>query len=45
MLQTPEEFRNILLKTTEDGAKVYLRDVAEVAVGQQTYMVFATYDD
>ena len=45
MLQTPEEFRNILLKTTEDGAKVYLRDVAEVAVGQQTYMAFATYDD
>ena len=45
LLQTPEEFRNILLKTTEDGAKVYLRDVAEVAVGQQTYMAFATYDD
>ena len=44
LLETPEEFRNILIKTTENGAKVYLRDVAEVAVGQGDYMTYATYD-
>lgn len=44
LLETPEEFRNILIKTTEAGAKVYLRDVAEVAIGQSDYMAFATYD-
>ena len=44
MLQTPEEFRSILLKVTEDGANVYLRDVADVRIGQETYMAFATYD-
>ncbi|MGN1149549.1 MAG: efflux RND transporter permease subunit, partial [Sutterella sp.] len=44
MLQTPEEFRNILVKTTEDGAKVYLRDVARVAMGQNDYMAFGSYN-
>lgn len=44
LLQTPEQFRNILLKTTEDGAKVYLRDVAEVKVGQASYNAFASYN-
>lgn len=44
MLETPEEFRNILIKTTKEGAKVYLRDIAEVAVGQGDYMTFGTYD-
>lgn len=43
LLQTPEQFRNILLKVTEDGANVYLRDVAEVGLGQQSYSAFATY--
>ena len=44
MLETPEDFRNILVKTTEDGAKVYLRDVARVAMGQGDYMAFASYN-
>lgn len=44
MLETPEDFRNILVKTTEDGAKVYLRDVARVAMGQSDYMAFGSYN-
>ena len=44
LLQTPEQFRNILVKTTEDGAKVYLRDVAEVKVGQSDYNAIASYN-
>lgn len=43
LLQTPEQFRNILLKVTDAGANVYLRDVAEVSLGQQSYSAFATY--
>lgn len=44
LLQTPEQFRDILLKVTEDGANVYLRDVAEVELGLQQYSAFATFD-
>ena len=32
-----EEFRRILLKTDEDGASVWLGDVAEIEIGQQRY--------
>ena len=42
LLQTPEQFRNILLKVTDEGANVYLRDVAEVSLGQQPYTAFGT---
>jgi multidrug efflux pump len=44
MLETPEQFRQILVKTTEEGANVYLRDVADVRVGSETYMAFGTKD-
>lgn len=36
-LQTAEEFGNILLKTTADGAQVRLRDVARVEKGSESY--------
>lgn len=36
-LQTPEEFRNILLKVNTDGSKVLLKDVATVDFGQESY--------
>ncbi|MFT4011980.1 MAG: efflux RND transporter permease subunit [Paracoccus sp. (in: a-proteobacteria)] len=36
-LTSVEDFRNILLKTGEDGASVRLGDVAEVEIGQVTY--------
>ncbi|MFT3996196.1 MAG: efflux RND transporter permease subunit, partial [Asticcacaulis sp.] len=36
-LTKPEEFANIILKSAEGGATVYLRDVARVELGQQNY--------
>ena len=36
-LTSADDFRNILLKTGEDGAAVHLGDVAEVEIGQAIY--------
>ncbi|MDT0496928.1 efflux RND transporter permease subunit [Algiphilus sp. W345] len=36
-LSTPEEFGKIILRSTQDGSIVRLRDVARVEVGAQTY--------
>jgi multidrug efflux pump len=36
-LRTVEEFDQILLTTTEDGQQVYLKDVARVEIGQESY--------
>ena len=44
MLETPEDFRNILLKVTEEGANVYLRDVAEVKLDQKDYIALGTFN-
>ena len=38
-LETPEQFKNIVLKTTTDGAIVRLKDVARVELGAQSYAV------
>jgi multidrug efflux pump len=38
-LQTPEQFRNIVLKSSADGAIVRLKDVARVELGAQNYSV------
>ncbi|WP_066651905.1 MULTISPECIES: efflux RND transporter permease subunit [Sphingomonas] len=38
-LSTPEQFRNIILKTTRDGAIVRLSDVARVELGAENYTV------
>jgi multidrug efflux pump len=38
-LQTPEQFRNILLKTLPNGATVRLGDVARVELGSENYNV------
>ena len=38
-LQTPEQFRNIVLKSTPDGAVVHLSDVARVELGAATYAI------
>ncbi len=43
-LQTPEQFRNILLKTTRNGASVYLRDVARVELGSENYGTIARFN-
>jgi|CXWL01.1.fsa_nt_gi multidrug efflux pump len=37
LLETPEEFEEILLRTLPDGAAVRLRDVARVELGSETY--------
>lgn len=36
-LETPEEFRNIVLRSTPNGGSVLLGDVAEVELGSQNY--------
>jgi hydrophobe/amphiphile efflux-1 (HAE1) family protein len=43
-LQTPEQFRNIVLRTAADGAAVHLRDVARVELGAESYATVARYN-
>lgn len=43
-LQTPEEFGNILVKTDTSGAKVYLRDVADIELGSENYGIKTLYN-
>ncbi|WP_343595246.1 efflux RND transporter permease subunit [Acinetobacter sp.] len=37
MLQTPEQFGNIILKNTTSGAQVHLKDVARIELGAENY--------
>jgi multidrug efflux pump len=43
-LQTPEQFRNIILKTAQSGAVVRLGDVARVELGSETYSVQSEFN-
>ncbi|MPQ58294.1 efflux RND transporter permease subunit [Duganella sp. FT27W] len=43
-LQTAEQFGAILLKTTTNGATVYLRDVAKMELGRENYSILARYN-
>ncbi|RJG40317.1 efflux RND transporter permease subunit [Motilimonas pumila] len=43
-LKTPEEFRNIILKSDTSGANVYLSDVARVELGAESYAVQSFYN-
>ncbi|MBN9116156.1 MAG: efflux RND transporter permease subunit, partial [Pandoraea sp.] len=43
-LQTPEQFRQILLKVNKDGSQVRLGDVARVELGGESYQVVARYN-
>jgi len=43
-LQTPEQFRDIVLKTGGDGAVVRLRDVARVELGAESYATVSRYN-
>ncbi|WP_345866994.1 efflux RND transporter permease subunit [Shewanella algae] len=43
-LQTPEEFRNIILKSNPSGANVYLSDVAKVELGSESYSIESLYN-
>ena len=43
-LQTVEQFGAILLKTTTNGAMVYLKDVASMELGRENYNTVARYN-
>jgi multidrug efflux pump len=43
LLQTPEQFGTIVLRTNSDGSTVKLRDVAEIKIGTENYEVEARY--
>ncbi len=36
-LVTPEEFENIVIRATSDGEVLYLKDIAELELGRETY--------
>lgn len=44
LLQTPEQFQDILLKVNPDGSQVRLRDVGEVGLGSEMYTFNTTAD-
>ncbi|MFC2950442.1 efflux RND transporter permease subunit [Marinicaulis aureus] len=43
LMQTPEEFSNIALRTLEDGSQVKLSDVARVEIGSERYNRITEY--
>ncbi|HMK44763.1 MAG TPA: efflux RND transporter permease subunit [Dissulfurispiraceae bacterium] len=43
LLQTPEQFNAIILRTNTDGSKVTLRDVAETRIGTENYDLQSFY--
>ena len=43
-LQTPEQFRDILLKVNRDGSQVRLGDVAKVELGGESYNIRAQFN-
>jgi len=43
LLQTPEEFDAIILRTNSDGSTVKLKDVAETKIGTENYDILARY--
>jgi HAE1 family hydrophobic/amphiphilic exporter-1 len=45
LLQTPEEFAAIPLRTNPDGSTVRVRDIGETAIGSERYDVLANYNN
>ncbi|SES42676.1 multidrug efflux pump [Tranquillimonas rosea] len=43
-LSTAEEFERILLKTNRDGSTVFLGDVADISIGQESYGTGGRYN-
>lgn len=43
-LTNAEQFQNILILTTTDGANIYLRDLGEVELGSDSYNFTSRYD-
>jgi hydrophobe/amphiphile efflux-1 (HAE1) family protein len=44
LLQTAEQFGNILLKTKSDGSTVFLKDVARIEIGAEDYSTLSRYN-
>ena len=44
LLSTPEEFRNLLIRTTPEGGSVRLEDVAKVEMGAENYEFISKYN-
>nr|WP_321508840.1 efflux RND transporter permease subunit [uncultured Celeribacter sp.] len=44
LLETPDDFRNIILRSESDGGLVLLDDVARVEVGAENYQAIAEYN-
>lgn len=44
LLQTPEQFDNIILRTGSDGSTVRLKDVAESKIGTENYEIQSFYN-
>jgi multidrug efflux pump len=43
LLQTPDQFENIILRTNPDGSSVRLKDVGEARIGTENYDIVARY--
>ncbi|MXN74824.1 efflux RND transporter permease subunit [Burkholderia sp. 4701] len=44
LLQTPEQFGNVLLKVNQDGSRVRLKDVAKIELGGENYSFDTKYN-
>lgn len=44
LLEDIEDFENVLVKVTSDGARVYLKDVARIEMGRNSYTYFGNYN-
>ena len=44
LLETVEDFENIMVKTSMDGSRVLMKDVARIEMGQESYNVIALYN-
>lgn len=44
-INTQQQYENIVLRTTESGSQVLLKDVARVELGSQIYGVSSTFDN
>jgi len=44
-LDSPEEFKNIIIRENEDGSKIRLQDIARVELGSENYLSSATLNN
>lgn len=45
LLKTPEDFENIILASGNDGAVVYLKDVAKIELGADVYNIKSSFNN